>query len=307
VLSNLSSVGSGVADSVLADNAITLTNTALPLADLAVTALDAPDPVLLGQQPGLHPDGHEPWAVHGPEYYAIRYSSRPGEFSFGHPQPGYLHPCWQRRNLLARIDFQSSQRTADDNGQYTNAGFITNLVSVSTTTTDPNLANNSANTVTKVNSPPFISTLANQIINEDTSTGPLAFTIRDLETAASALVFTASSSNPGLVANSSFIYGGSGSNRTLSILPLTNQFGTGTITVQVLDADGATNRTSFLLTVNSVNDPPTLSPISDLTIFKSSGAQMVNLTGITDGPTNETQVLTVAAISSQPGLIPIRQ
>jgi hypothetical protein len=48
VLSNVSSVGSGVADSIPADNAITLTNTALPLADLAVTVLDAPDPVLLG-------------------------------------------------------------------------------------------------------------------------------------------------------------------------------------------------------------------------------------------------------------------
>jgi len=304
VLSNVSSVGSGVADSIPADNAITLTNTALPLADLAVTVLDAPDPVLLGSNlvytltvtnrgPSTALNIMLSDILLGPANFLSVTPSQGTYTLAGNVVTCSLGSISNRANARVTIMVNT-----------TSAGLITNLVSASTTITDPNLANNSASTVTKVNSPPFISTLADQIINEDTSTGPLGFTIRDLETAASALVFTARSSNPGLVANSSLVYGGSGSNRTLSIFPLTNQFGAATISVQVSDADGATNRTSFLLTVNSVNDAPTLSPISDLTIFKSSGAQIVNLTGISDGPTNETQVLTIAAISSQPSLIP---
>ena len=54
--------------------------------------------------------------------------------------------------------------------------------------------------------------------------------------------------------------GGSGSNRTVTLMPATNQFGTSIITLQVSDGIG-TNSTSFLFTVNSVNDEPTINAI----------------------------------------------
>ena len=181
---------------------------------------------------------------------------------------------------------------------------LTTTASVTTTSTDPNLANNSAVTTTKANSRPAISAVANQTINEDTSTGPIAFTIGDLETPAASLAVSATSSNSNLLSAASFRFGGSGGSRTLTILPLTNQFGAATIILQVTDADGATASTSFSLTVNPVNDPPTLNPIGNLTLFLNAAPQTVNLSGISAGPTNEIQVLTVSATSSNTSVVP---
>src|SRR5439155_14142891 len=51
-------------------------------------------------------------------------------------------------------------------------------------------------------------------------------------------------------------------------------------------------------------DPPTLNLISDVITNEDAGLQTVALSGITSGATNESQALTVTAISSNPGLIP---
>ena len=53
-----------------------------------------------------------------------------------------------------------------------------------------------------------------------------------------------------------------------------------------------------------VNDAPTLDPLPDLTIPRNSGLRIIQLTGITPGPENEAQNLTITAISSNPDLIP---
>lgn len=63
--------------------------------------------------------------------------------------------------------------------------------------------------------------------------------------------------------------------------------------------------TSKTLTVNSVNQPPTLNAISNLTITEAAGLQTVNLSGITPGPTNESsQTVAITATSSDTSLIP---
>src|SRR5207244_153222 len=61
---------------------------------------------------------------------------------------------------------------------------------------------------------------------------------------------------------------------------------------------------TFNVTVSPLNDPPTLNSITDLTINENAGTQIVGLSGITAGPPNEIQSLTVTAISSDPTLIP---
>jgi len=68
-----------------------------------------------------------------------------------------------------------------------------------------------------VNDPPTISTLADQAVNEDTSVGPLAFTIGDAETAAASLTLTRDSTNTTLVPLGNIVLGGSGSNRTVTV------------------------------------------------------------------------------------------
>ena len=61
---------------------------------------------------------------------------------------------------------------------------------------------------------------------------------------------------------------------------------------------------SYSVPAQPVNQPPTLDPIADITIKENAGTQTVNLTRITSGSSNEVQVLTVTAFSSNPALIP---
>src|SRR5947209_12159874 len=112
---------------------------------------------------------------------------------------------------------------------------------------------------------------------------------------------TALSSNQTLVPTTNIIISGFGTNRTATITPAPNQNGSGAIRLTV--SDGTTNAsTSFTLTVNPVNDPPTLDRIADINGTSPAGnatfSQTVSLTGIGTGATNETQTLTVTAYSS---------
>ena len=115
------------------------------------------------------------------------------------------------------------------------------------------------------NTPPTISTIANQTVNEDTSTAALNFTVGDSESGAAGLTVARGSSNPGLIPTNNIVLGGAGANRTVTLTPATNQSGTATIALTVSDGQ-ATTSTSFAVTVTAVNDPPTISNISDQTI-----------------------------------------
>jgi mono/diheme cytochrome c family protein len=80
---------------------------------------------------------------------------------------------------------------------------------------------------------PVISAIADVTVTTNGSTGPIAFTIGDAATPAGALVLSATSSNPTLVGATNIVFGGSGSNRTVTVMPAANQGGTTTITINV--------------------------------------------------------------------------
>jgi hypothetical protein len=120
-------------------------------------------------------------------------------------------------------------------------------------------------TVNSVNDVPTISDITNRTISEDGNTGAIAFTIGDVETAAASLTVTRSSSNTTLVPTANIVLGGSGANRTVTVTPAANQFGTSTITLTVSDGSASANDT-FLLTISAVNDAPTITDIVDQTI-----------------------------------------
>jgi hypothetical protein len=113
--------------------------------------------------------------------------------------------------------------------------------------------------------PPTMAALSNVTIDEDTVTPSIAVTVGDTDTDVNALVVTATSSNTTLVPNtgSALNIGGSGANRTLVVTPAANRNGTATISVTVSDGAQTATRT-FTLTVNAVNDAPTVtrSPVS---------------------------------------------
>lgn len=153
------------------------------------------------------------------------------------------------------------------------------------------------------NSVPTISVVANQTILEDSSTAALPFAVGDAETAPAQLVVTAASTNTALLPASGVTLGGGQGNRTVTVRPAANQFGATLVTLTVSDGSKASS-TSFLVTVNPVNDPPTVNALADLVVEANSGTRAVALGGITGGPANESQTITVTASSSNPALIP---
>src|SRR6185436_16295991 len=127
------------------------------------------------------------------------------------------------------------------------------------------------------NTPPTISDIINFTINEDASTGPIAFTIGDAETAADSLVLSKGSSNPTLVPVANMVFGGSGAFRSVTVTPAPNQSGSATLTVSVSDGI-VTASDTFVLTVNPVNDLPTISNIADQTIGQNTAAGPLSFT-----------------------------
>src|SRR5207247_1221351 len=78
-----------------------------------------------------------------------------------------------------------------------------------------------------------------QSTDEDTPTAAIAFFIGEVESSAGSLTLTGHSLNQGLVPDGNIVFGGSGPNRTLTLMPAANQSGTATITITVADPDGA--------------------------------------------------------------------
>jgi hypothetical protein len=153
-----------------------------------------------------------------------------------------------------------------------------------------------------MNTRPIISDLAHQTISEDSTTGPIGFTVGDAETAATSLILSASSSNPALASGGNIAFGGSGANRTINVTPTPNQSGSVTITVTVTDESGGTASDSFLLTVEPVNDAPTVSSLSDRTTNKDQPTPDLLFT-VGDAETAVSSLL-VSGSSSNPVLVP---
>jgi autotransporter-associated beta strand protein len=99
--------------------------------------------------------------------------------------------------------------------------------------------------------PPQISDLSNLSVAVGASTGPLAFDVSDNETAASNLVVGAQTSNTNLVPPANIVFGGSGSNRTVTVTAASGESGLATITITVTDEAGLSSSDSFTLTVSS--------------------------------------------------------
>ena len=163
-------------------------------------------------------------------------------------------------------------------------------------------------TVNPVNQPPTLNALANVTINESAGlqtvnlAGITSGAINEVQT----LTVTASSSNTGLIPTPTVTYTSPNASGSISFTPVALAYGSATITVTVNDGGTSNNVVSrtFVVTVNPVNQPPTLSALANVTINESAGLQTVNLAGISSGAANEVQTLTVTASSSNPALIP---
>jgi hypothetical protein len=107
--------------------------------------------------------------------------------------------------------------------------------------------------VLPANTAPVISAIpvTNCLINSAVMGIPL--TVGDAETPAASLTVSASSSNPGLLPNANIVFGGSGSNRTVSITPVQGQIGVAPITVTVSDGTNTASSLFALMVSPSPN------------------------------------------------------
>src|SRR4029077_3650268 len=146
-----------------------------------------------------------------------------------------------------------------------------------------------------VNDAPTLDAISNPAaINEDAAQQTVNLTgITAGGGESQALTVTASSNNPGLIPNPTVTYTSPNATGSLAYTPVANQSGTATITVTVRDAgldgiagnadDGSVSHT-FDVTVNAVNDLPTLDAIANPNaIDKNAGQQTLNLAGIMAG------------------------
>ena len=112
----------------------------------------------------------------------------------------------------------------------------------------------------QTNTPPTISSIANQTVDENQSVGPLSFTVGDID--GDAITVTSTSNNSALVPQNAVSVTGSGSTRTVTVTPLANESGVATITLLASDGQ-ATVTEPFTVTVNDAGgpvDPPMTDP-----------------------------------------------
>lgn len=166
--------------------------------------------------------------------------------------------------------------------------------------------------VNEVNDAPTFDMIQDQTINED-STGNM-ITIMNISTGPSnesgqmIVPITVTSSNTAIIPTPTVT--GTGPTATFSIDPVANAFGTVTLTVIVQDDGGMANggidttMQSFMVTVTEINDAPSFNMIQDVTVNEDSGTGTVTIMGVSPGPNETTQVVTLTATSSNTALIP---
>ncbi len=145
--------------------------------------------------------------------------------------------------------------------------------------------------------PPSITSIPNQSLPRNGSTPAIPFTVNDGETAPAALTVAAMSSNTPLVPVANIVFGGSGSNCTVTVTPLVGEQGTSKITITVTDGNMNTASREFLVIVGA----PTVSAFSELEIPRNGVSPAIPFT-VTDG---ESDPLTFSAISTNETVVPV--
>ena len=202
---------------------------------------------------------------------------------------------------VANISFGGSgaNRTVTINPGASLSGSATVTITVSDGTSTVSTTFNLI--ITPVNDAPTVTPIANQTTTENTPTGAISFNIGDAETPAANLIVTGTSSVTTLVPNGNIVFGGSGSDRTVTLTPAPGESGSTTITINVGDGTVVTSIT-FTLAVGAVNDAPTITAITDQTTTEDVATPALPFT-VGDAETPATS-LTVTASSSNKTLVP---
>jgi len=147
-----------------------------------------------------------------------------------------------------------------------------------------------------------LSHIADVATTEDTPTAPIAFSITGLE-AGHSVGLLVNSSDPTLLPEANVRFGRSGDAHTLVITPAPNQSGRALLHLQATDGSVVVTQ-SFSVTVNSINDAPTISRIADQTILETAATATIPFS-IGDVETPAASLIVTVA-TSNPALLPDR-
>ncbi|MFO0936976.1 MAG: FG-GAP-like repeat-containing protein [Gemmataceae bacterium] len=130
-------------------------------------------------------------------------------------------------------------------------------------------------TLTRIsaNNPPTISNLPNQSTIVNVPILNIPFTIGDIETPASNLVLSVSTSNPVLLPLSGIVLGGTGADRTISLTTAGGQLGSSTVTVTVTDAGNLSTSSTLTITVTA---PHTLVGYRQFSVGEDRGKNILS-------------------------------
>ncbi|MEI8025150.1 MAG: hypothetical protein WCI18_02265 [Pseudomonadota bacterium] len=150
---------------------------------------------------------------------------------------------------------------------------------------------------------PMISTILSQSTLEDIPLSPISYTITDagniLDCVSSVTVTT---SNPSVLPLANIIKSGQAPNCLLTLVSELNSFGASTVTVTVNDGITAAASTSFLFSVTSVNDLPSISDVADQSMNEDGPAMNLSVV-INDVDNNLNCNTSLSATSSNSTLI----
>jgi len=116
---------------------------------------------------------------------------------------------------------------------------------------------------------PVVSDISNKTIAEDATTG-ISYTLTDADDVVSCTgSVTVSSSNTTLLPLGNITKSGNAPTCTITLAPVSQLYGTSLITVSAYDGT-STGQDTFVLTVTSVNDNPTISDVTNKTIIEDA-------------------------------------
>lgn len=157
-------------------------------------------------------------------------------------------------------------------------------------------------TAIPVNDAPTISAVADQLIQRNTATGSISFTVGDLETAAASLTVTGVSLNTALVPHAGVVItAGADGARMVVVTPAGGQSGTATIRLAVTDANSATAVEEFVLTVNA---PPAIGVVAAQSINEDANTGDLAFT-VSDAETAAGSLTVSPTFSSNTTLVPL--
>ena len=185
-ISNTATVSSTTADGTPGNNSATATTTVATQADLAVTLGDSPDPVIAGNgltwTSGLTNNGPSvsapaAWSLPLPAGTAFASLSAPGGWSCTTPAVGANGTVSCTIASLAPATAGTFTVVAATNPALAGGATITATAGVSSGTTDPNAANDSASATTSVNASSGVAIAATASPEPVTPGGALAWTV----------------------------------------------------------------------------------------------------------------------------------